>query len=106
MLKIQELQGAMPLDPHQGSVPGSRGPRSAAIESLPPPASDPSGSGPGSFTSAKVFVYKQTGLLYIGGFPVTILSWKLILHSQTVVTWLLGPYKKYSHIGLHPFHIA
>ena len=45
MLKIQELPGAMPLDPHRYSGPGSRSPRSAAIEGLPP-ASTPSGSGP------------------------------------------------------------
>ena len=36
MLRIQELSEAMPLDPHQGSAPGSRGLRSAAIEGLPP----------------------------------------------------------------------
>ena len=45
MLKIQELRGAMLLDPHRGSAPGSRGPRLAAIEGLPP-ASAPFGSGP------------------------------------------------------------
>ena len=37
MLKIQEFPGAMPLDPHRGTVPGSRSPRSAATEGLPPP---------------------------------------------------------------------
>ena len=41
MLKIQELSGAMPLDSHRGSAPGSRGLRSAAIEVLPPPQVPP-----------------------------------------------------------------
>ena len=48
MLKIQELPGAMLLDPHRGSAPRTRGPHSAAIEGFPPPppATAPSGSGP------------------------------------------------------------
>ena len=37
MLKIQELSGAMPLDPHRGTAPGSRSARSVTIEGLPPP---------------------------------------------------------------------
>ena len=44
MLKIQELPGAMPLDPHdQDPAPGSRGPRLAAIKGLtsPPPCKRP-----------------------------------------------------------------
>ena len=41
MLKIQELSGAMPLDPHRGSAPGSCGPCSAAIEGLPPAQAPP-----------------------------------------------------------------
>ena len=36
MLKIQELPGTMPLDPHGDSAPRSRGTRSAAIEGLLP----------------------------------------------------------------------
>ena len=49
MLKIQELPGAMPLDPHWRSAPGSQGTRSAAIEGLPPPANAPSGSSPEAY---------------------------------------------------------
>ena len=48
MLKIQELPGDMPLEPHCGTAPGSRGARSATIEGLPPPppVNTPSGSSP------------------------------------------------------------
>ena len=94
MLKIQELPGDMPLDPHRGSAPGSRSPRLAAIEGLPPPPPPPastlSGSGPARYRPMPIFYFRFLSLdfqQYSGHFEALLHRYKLILCVYHIILY-------------------